>query len=219
MTLRDDILKSAADLYAQHGFRATTTRMIAEAAGVNEVTLFRHFGSKASLIEAAVRSRAEAVFADSLPEVPVDPVRELERWCREQMEHLSVERALISRFMSELRQYPEMLSCVRAAPTFTATGGLAEYMARLKHLGAVEKSVDSKAAIQLLRGAIFLDVLWRDVCPENLPSSIKKAQSLYATMFLRAIGFDADQWKQRTASGSKPLAKKIPARPRPVRKA
>jgi len=169
MTLRDDILKSAADLYAQHGFRASTTRMIAEAAGVNEVTLFRHFGSKASLIEAAVRSRAEAVFADSLPEVPIDPVRELERWCREQMEHLSVERALISRFMSELRQYPEMLSCVRAAPTFTATGGLAEYMTRLKDLGAVEKSVDSKAAIQLFRGAIFWTYSGETSAPRTFP--------------------------------------------------
>lgn len=47
---RQRILKAAADLFAQSGYARTTTRAIAEAAGVNEVTLFRHFGSKNNLL-------------------------------------------------------------------------------------------------------------------------------------------------------------------------
>lgn len=38
---------------AQKGYNGVTTREIAAAAGVNEVTLFRHFGSKQKLLEAA----------------------------------------------------------------------------------------------------------------------------------------------------------------------
>ncbi|HMD02248.1 MAG TPA: TetR/AcrR family transcriptional regulator [Candidatus Baltobacteraceae bacterium] len=40
------------EIYARAGSRGTTTREIADRAGVNEATLFRHFGTKVQLIEA-----------------------------------------------------------------------------------------------------------------------------------------------------------------------
>ncbi|MFM7530292.1 MAG: helix-turn-helix domain-containing protein, partial [Nodosilinea sp.] len=40
------ILKAALRLFAQQGYSGTTTRQLAEAAGVAEGTLFRHFESK-----------------------------------------------------------------------------------------------------------------------------------------------------------------------------
>ncbi len=46
---RDRIMQAASDLFAQKGYAGTTTRAIAATAGVNEVTLFRHFGSKENL--------------------------------------------------------------------------------------------------------------------------------------------------------------------------
>ena len=56
MEVRDKILKAATELYAETGFRGTTTRQIAQLAGVNEVTVFRHFGSKTALIQEVVRT-------------------------------------------------------------------------------------------------------------------------------------------------------------------
>ena len=50
--IRQQILKTAIQLFAQKGFRGTTTREIALAAGVNEVTIFRHFASKQELYSA-----------------------------------------------------------------------------------------------------------------------------------------------------------------------
>ncbi|PYI54641.1 TetR/AcrR family transcriptional regulator [Paenibacillus flagellatus] len=44
---------AAIDLMAEKGYDGTTTKEIAAAAGVNEVTLFRHFGTKQKLLEAA----------------------------------------------------------------------------------------------------------------------------------------------------------------------
>ena len=55
MSLTDksiNILHAARDLFAEKGFSNITTRQIARRAGVNEVTLFRHFGTKAALYEA-----------------------------------------------------------------------------------------------------------------------------------------------------------------------
>ena len=42
------------DLFARQDYRSTTTREIAEAAGVTESLLFRHFGSKAALFREAL---------------------------------------------------------------------------------------------------------------------------------------------------------------------
>lgn len=48
----DRILRAAMHLFTERGYAATTTRAIADAAGVNEVTLFRHFGNKAGVLAA-----------------------------------------------------------------------------------------------------------------------------------------------------------------------
>ena len=49
---RSRILAAARDLFECKGTRGTTTREVAERAGVNEATLFRHFGSKRALLDA-----------------------------------------------------------------------------------------------------------------------------------------------------------------------
>jgi AcrR family transcriptional regulator len=49
-TTRQRLLNTAKELFARQGITHTTTRQIAESAGVNEVTLFRHFKSKQGLL-------------------------------------------------------------------------------------------------------------------------------------------------------------------------
>ena len=48
------LLDAARELFARQDYRGTTTREIAEAAGVSEYLLFRHFGSKAGLFREAL---------------------------------------------------------------------------------------------------------------------------------------------------------------------
>ena len=45
------IMKVALSLFSEKGYYSTTTKEIARAADVNELTLFRHFGSKANLFQ------------------------------------------------------------------------------------------------------------------------------------------------------------------------
>lgn len=47
------LLASARELFADRGYSGTSTRDIAERAGVSEPMLFRHFGSKANLFQEA----------------------------------------------------------------------------------------------------------------------------------------------------------------------
>ena len=48
------LLDAARELFARQDYRGTTTREIAQAAGVTEHLLFRHFGSKAALFREAL---------------------------------------------------------------------------------------------------------------------------------------------------------------------
>ncbi|MEH6945286.1 TetR/AcrR family transcriptional regulator [Bacillus sp. JJ722] len=50
------IIKAFIELFRDYGYKGTTTRAIAEKAGVNEVTIFRHFGNKKGIMEAALQS-------------------------------------------------------------------------------------------------------------------------------------------------------------------
>ena len=56
------IFAATVDALLAHGYAGATTKTIAHAAGVNEVTLFRKYGSKAQLVTAALlHERAQMV--------------------------------------------------------------------------------------------------------------------------------------------------------------
>src|SRR5215813_10480451 len=98
---RRRLIDAAVAVFGECGFRGATTRRIADQAGVNEVTLFRLFGSKSALLAEAIRSHAPtAEVGTHLPEQPVDPERELAAWCADQLTHLRKSRALIRKAMS-----------------------------------------------------------------------------------------------------------------------
>ncbi|WP_072690682.1 TetR/AcrR family transcriptional regulator [Rhodococcus marinonascens] len=60
----DGLFDTAVAVFAERGYRATTTQEIASRAGVNEATLFRRYGDKATLINTALtQALAKAQFA------------------------------------------------------------------------------------------------------------------------------------------------------------
>lgn len=56
---RDQIIDTARRVFTQAGFDGARTRDLAAAAGINEALLYRHFGSKEELFEAAVATPLE----------------------------------------------------------------------------------------------------------------------------------------------------------------
>lgn len=55
---REQILRVAVGLFSNHGFRGTTTKEIAHAAGVSEAMVFRHFATKEELYAAILDHKA-----------------------------------------------------------------------------------------------------------------------------------------------------------------
>ncbi len=82
---RDRIIETARDLFHRHGIHTVGVETIAEEAGTNKMTLYRHFKSKDELIAECMRaSRAEAdeVWADITAAHPDDARGQLEAWIR-----------------------------------------------------------------------------------------------------------------------------------------
>lgn len=81
---RDRIVETAQDLFREHGIKGIGVDAIAEAAGTNKMTLYRHFGSKDELIAECMREqarKAEEKWAEIIAANP-DPIAVLHSWVR-----------------------------------------------------------------------------------------------------------------------------------------
>jgi len=131
---RDRILHAAAQLYAETGFRGATTRRIAQLAGVNEITLFRHFGSKTRLLHEAIRCAGASGDLCGLPERAENPRKELKEWAWSSYRELHARRSLIRTAMGEMGEHPDMMPAENSA-TVRAVRALAQYLDRLRSSG------------------------------------------------------------------------------------
>src|SRR2546423_14729896 len=62
MSRREELLALAARLFAERGFRATTVRDIADAAGILSGSLYHHFDSKESMVDEILTGFQEELF-------------------------------------------------------------------------------------------------------------------------------------------------------------
>lgn len=91
------ILQAAIVLFSEKGFRATTTRQIAQRAEVNEVTLFRHFRSKTELFH-KILEEIRRLYPPLLSEAQVaetEPEQIIEEFCRATLHRIRMAPHLI----------------------------------------------------------------------------------------------------------------------------
>ena len=188
MVSRERILEAARRVYAKHGFRGATTRLIAIEAGVNEVTLFRTFGSKSALLEAVLEQYSKG--GDSQPDLPaepVDPVAELTRFVKVNLERLRGMRPLLMHTMSEVDERPE-------AAEFACRGRhdvhdtITSYIRRLQARGLAAPDLDVDVAAVMLVATVMSDAMARHFVPDVYPP-LDEAAERYVRTFLRLLGF------------------------------
>src|SRR5439155_4069703 len=76
--VRSLVLAAARELFAERGFSGTTTREIAERAGVEETILFRNYGTKERLFQQAVAHPIEDFMNGYVERWPVPTVADLD---------------------------------------------------------------------------------------------------------------------------------------------
>ena len=80
---RERIIAAAADLFLKQGIRGVGVEAIAEAAGTNKMTLYRHFASKDELIaewSRGIVAQKEALWEELAAKYPDDPQQQLMEW-------------------------------------------------------------------------------------------------------------------------------------------
>jgi AcrR family transcriptional regulator len=187
MEIREQLLRAAVKVYSTAGTRGATTRRIAEEAGVNEVTLFRHFGSKEALLRDAVQTIYDHRVLTRLPADPVDPASELMQWGRHHHQFLVHIRSILRTSMAESAEHPEHVAQACKLPIRIADE-LHAYLLKLRAKGLARGAWNARAASALLMGALFADATQRDMMPQRFPYSEREAVRHYVKLFLTAIG-------------------------------
>jgi AcrR family transcriptional regulator len=89
---RARILAAAADLFYRHGIRAVGVEAIADAAGTNKMTLYRHFDSKDELVAEYLRQAAQdadTCWGRYRASHPGDALAQIRAWLAEMAAHLA----------------------------------------------------------------------------------------------------------------------------------
>ncbi|MGF1478349.1 MAG: TetR family transcriptional regulator [Cyanophyceae cyanobacterium] len=131
---RDRLLEAALHLFAQKGVTETTTKEVAEAAQVNEVTLFRHFGSKHGLLLAVMED--SAVFAQigkgivNRRSESRSVSQALQDYAEESLQALERVPNLVRSVVGEAGQYPVENRLALGQGLTQANSYVAQYLAR-----------------------------------------------------------------------------------------
>lgn len=139
----ETILDAATDLFAERGYQGTTTAAIAERAGVNEVTLFRRFGSKQGLL-AALAKRWAANMAGMAVDF-IDDSGDVRSKLAE-LAHIEFEGAerhglAAMRLVMEASSTPEIAEVMGTNP-HRNLDGLAHFLKRHQHTGEVRSDLN-----------------------------------------------------------------------------
>jgi len=160
---RSEIVGIAAELFASKGYANTTVREIADAAGILSGSLYHHFDSKESMIEALLRDFLERIDAQyrRVIAAAADPVDALRELVHAAFGALATDRAAVAVMLNEynlLVQYPRFAFLHDSVEESERLwGGVLETGMRN---GALRADVPADAVYRFLRDAIWVSVRW-----------------------------------------------------------
>jgi AcrR family transcriptional regulator len=100
---RDELLAIAAGLFASKGFRNTTVRDIADAAGILSGSLYHHFDSKESMVDEILRTFQDELFGryDEILAGGADPRAKLEQAVRVSFDAIDQHHSEVAIFQND----------------------------------------------------------------------------------------------------------------------
>jgi AcrR family transcriptional regulator len=143
----DSVFVATTEVFCERGFGGTTTKEIAERAKVNEATLFRRFGTKVALIEAAITevlSNAPFGQVPASDDIEVDLIGVV----RSFMETHEEFGGLVMTLIAQVTHYPELRGAGAAlVPNMQAVGRI---IASHQEKGRIREGSADKFALDLI---------------------------------------------------------------------
>jgi AcrR family transcriptional regulator len=155
-TTKEKILNATMQLVSEKGYLGATTREIAHDAGVTELTLFRHFGSKEKLFEACLNRKS---FLPALKELMPDleGMRyedALRTVGRSFLLSLKARKPMVKIMQAEMCRYPDKMKRMSGSFFDEMLGTLAAYFAARQRTGEL-RSFPPELAARMFLGMLF----------------------------------------------------------------
>lgn len=152
------ILDAVVACAGQVGFSGLTTRQVADLAGVNEVTIFRRFGSKTELIAAAFEREASSM-AKAIGDYTGDLQADLQRMVAAIWDASGRRQLVIPAILSELANNAELRSA--ASHSMKEVRRVAEILGRYQRQGELIKEPPLQAYAALIGPLVYLGIVSR----------------------------------------------------------
>lgn len=184
------LVEAAVQLFSRQGFKGTSTRDIAQLAGVNEATLFRYFARKVELFWAAAESRLNGLKLG----------RELQNGLASDLDPDVIVPMLASFMVENMSEHPELLRLLYVArfelpgadevfrehlgPIFDAVHA---YFSRCAAKGLI-RNLDPTIATLGLAGAVSAHLdLHKFFTGRDVQWDAENAAPIYAQLWLSAL--------------------------------
>lgn len=180
------IIQAAARVFSEQGYSGATTRAIAAEAGVNEVTLFRHFGSKKNLMLAVINQRSvlPGVGKALTGQLTGDYRQDLLRIGTHFLAMTSERRNEILMTLFEAQRLPEIRDVIAQVP-LRQQKVLGQYLRHQIERGVV-RGMDPDLAAQAFFGIFFAYATSYLMLagPEGLQTPLETVAALFVDIFV-----------------------------------
>lgn len=161
--MRQRLMEAARAEFSNKGIESATTRGIAERAGCNEVTLFRHFESKQKLLAAVVQDTSEEFSAvcECRGDFSGNPREDLERFARVYNESLERCQGMARALVGEGNRRPMLCKELIGDVIEPFHRSIAGYLDQRKAAGLVRAELNSMAFAEVFTSSLFGGLLRR----------------------------------------------------------
>jgi AcrR family transcriptional regulator len=163
---RERILVAAREVIARKGKRGATTREIADVAGVNEATLFRHFGTKEALIVTVAQHFCGYVaLRDVASTLHGDLAEDLLVIGRAMLKRMESNMDMIRWSLVETDYEADVFAATTWRPQLAILDVLVEFLRKRVALG--ELRGEPKKLAMMFMGLVFMHALGRTKFPDS----------------------------------------------------
>ncbi len=183
------LIEAATQVFATEGLQGATTREIARVAGVNEVTLFRHFTSKEQLLEAVIENTL-ALQTEALahPDEWTQDLRiDLIHYAQLYNKMLEAQEDLIRTIIGEAKRHPEAARRVMQDAARSLKAKLVGYLRHRQTRGTVRSDLDLVSSIDMFTGMLLAGMLRRSAALTPLSYSSDDYIENSVEIFVRGI--------------------------------
>lgn len=160
---REQLLSIAAQLFAERGFRNTTVRDIADAAGILSGSLYHHFDSKESMVDEILSTFQTELFAgyDEIMKSDLDARGRIEAAVRLSFKAIDQHHAEVAIFQNEADQLSRMERFAYLQERNEQSRGL--WLRLLQdgvESGALRSDLDTELVYRFIRDTVWVAVRW-----------------------------------------------------------